>query len=120
MCTKAVDDFLSALKFVPNWFFTNKVIKKLLTALYADDNIVFFDKYFGNATFCCNHLGTLSENRNNINLGDSNHDEDDPETIIHIRLLAWHIEFEKSKTFKKDINKELMLVACHPKRWLNF
>ena len=43
MCTKAVDDFLSALKFVPNWFFTNKVIKKLLTALYADDNIVFFD-----------------------------------------------------------------------------
>ena len=43
MCTKAVDDFLSALKFVPNWFFTNKVIKKLLIALYADDNIVFFD-----------------------------------------------------------------------------
>ena len=65
-------------------------------------------------------MSTVSENRNNINLDDSNHDEDDPETIIHIRLLAWHIEFEKSKTFKKDINKELMLVACHPKRWLNF
>ena len=51
MCNKAVDDFLPALKFVPDWFVTSKFIKKLLTALYADDNIFFFDEYSGNATF---------------------------------------------------------------------
>ena len=33
MCHKAVDDCLAALKFVPNWFVTNKMIKKLFTVL---------------------------------------------------------------------------------------
>ena len=33
---------------------------------------------------------------NNINL-DDNFDEEDPNIIIHIRLLAWHIKFEKCK-----------------------
>ena len=43
MCNKAACryDFLPALKFVPDWFVTNKMIKKLLTAFYADDNILF-------------------------------------------------------------------------------
>ena len=30
MCNKAIDDFLPALKFVPYWFVTSKMIKKLL------------------------------------------------------------------------------------------
>ena len=34
MCYKAVDDCLDALKFVPDWCVTNKMIKKLFTALY--------------------------------------------------------------------------------------
>ena len=37
---------------------------------------------------------------NNVNL-DNNFDEDDLDTIIFIRLLAWHIKFEKRKAFKK-------------------
>ena len=37
---------------------------------------------------------------NNISL-DKNFDEDDPNTIIFIRLLVWHIKFEKRKPFKK-------------------
>ena len=36
----------------------------------------------------------LSIYLNNINL-DNNFDEDDPDTIILVRLLAWHIKFEK-------------------------
>ena len=35
------DDFLQALKFVPEWFITSKMIKKL-HVLYADDDILFF------------------------------------------------------------------------------
>ena len=34
MCYKAVDDCLDALKFVPDWCVTNKMVKKLFTALY--------------------------------------------------------------------------------------
>ena len=39
ICDKAVDDCLAALKFVPDWFATSKIIKKLFTDLYADENI---------------------------------------------------------------------------------
>ena len=30
MCDKAVNDFLPALKFVPDWFVTSKMIKTLM------------------------------------------------------------------------------------------
>ena len=42
MCIKAVDDILPALKFVPDWFVTSKVIKKLFIDLYADNNMPHF------------------------------------------------------------------------------
>ena len=29
--------------------------------------------------------------------------EEDPETIVYIRLLAWHNNFEKLKAFKKGV-----------------
>ena len=60
-------------------------------------------------------MGILNTDLNNINLDDTDYDEDDPETIIYIRLLAWHIKYEKRKTLKKQLNEE-----CHPKRWWNF
>ena len=44
MCDKAVDDFLLALKFVPKWFNTSKLIKKLYNASSADDDILSFDE----------------------------------------------------------------------------
>ena len=44
MCDKAVDDFLPTLNFVPDWFVTSKMIKKLFTALHADENILYFDE----------------------------------------------------------------------------
>ena len=39
MCDDAVDDFSATLNFVPQWFVISKTIKKLLTALYAEENI---------------------------------------------------------------------------------
>ena len=64
------------------------MIKKLLTVLYADDDIFFFDEYSDDAIFFCNQMGILRVDVNDINLNDTDYDEDDPETIIHIRLLA--------------------------------
>ena len=64
-------------------------------------------------------MGILNIDLNNINL-DNNFDEDDPDTIILIRLLAWHIRFEKCKAFKKKMSEELMPIAWHPKSSWNF
>ena len=42
MRDEAADDYLAALKFIPDCFVRTKMIKKLLTTLYADDNILYF------------------------------------------------------------------------------
>ena len=39
MCDKAADNFLPTLKFLPDWFITSKMIKKLFNASCVDDNI---------------------------------------------------------------------------------
>ena len=97
MCGKAVDDCLPALNFVPDWFVTSKMIKILLTALYTDKNMLYFNEYSSNAIFNCNEMGILTIDISNINLDDNNYDEDGPDTIVLIRLLAWHNKFEKCK-----------------------
>ena len=67
------------------------MIQKLYTALYAD-GLLFFDEDSGNVTFCYNEMGILSVNLNKTNL-DNNCHEDDLDSIILIRLLAYHNEF---------------------------
>ena len=120
MCDKAVDDFLPALKFVPDSFVTSKMIKKLFSALYADDNILYFIENSGNAVFPCNEMGIVNKDVNNINLDDTNYAKNDPDTIIHIRLSAWRIKLEKCKALRKELNEELMHIASHNRRWQNF
>ena len=51
MCDEAVDDSLTALKFIPDWFVTSKTIRKLYTALYADDGLLLFGDDSGDVTF---------------------------------------------------------------------
>ena len=116
MCDEAIDDSLAALKLIPDWFVTSKMVKKLFTALYADENILYFNEDSGNVAFNCNEMGILSIYLNNIS-PDNNFDEDDPDTIILTRLLAWYIKLEKRKTLKKELNEELMPVVLHPNRW---
>ena len=111
ICDKIVNDFLPALKFVLDWFVTSKIIKELYTSLQADDGMLFFDEDSGNVTFCCGETGILSVNLNNYNHDDTYYDKDDLDTIINVRLLAWHNKFETRKTIKKDLNEEIMVLA---------
>ena len=103
MWDEAVDDCLAALKLVHNCFVTIEMIKKLFTSLYADENILYFHEGSGDVIFNCNGMGILNIDLNNINLG-NNFDAVDADTIILIRLLAWHIKFEKRKELKKVKN----------------
>ena len=47
------------------------MIKKLYAALFADDDIFFFDECSGNVTFTTDEMGILCVNLNNINLDDA-------------------------------------------------
>ena len=64
LCDEAVDDSLAALKLVPNWFVTSKIYKnlqkKVYTALYVDENILYFNEDSGNVAFFCNEMAILS------------------------------------------------------------
>ena len=81
------------------WWFSSsiKTFSRLVRYKQNDKKtLLFLDENFGNVTFCCNEMGFLSVNDNNINL-DSNFDEDDSDTVILIKLLAWHSKFKKLK-----------------------
>ena len=105
MCDKAVDDSVAALKIIPDWFVTSKMIKELFTPLYAVENILYFNEHFGNTIFFCNGMGILNIDLYNINL--DNFDEDDPDTIILIRLLTWQI-----KPLKKELASKRWWIFC--------
>ena len=95
------------------------MIKKLFIALYTDGNIFYSNEDSGNVVYSCYKMGFLNIDLNNINL-DNNFDEDESDTIIFIRHLAWCNKFYKRKELKKKISEELMPIAQHPKRWCNF
>ena len=78
-----------------------KWLKELFTDLYADENILYFNKDSCNFVSNCNEMGILNTDLNNINL-DNNFDKDDPDIIILATLLARHIRVENAKDFKKS------------------
>ena len=68
--------------------------------MYADQNIPYFNEDSRDAVFIYNEMGVVNIDRNNISL-DANFNEEDPNTIILIRLLAWNVKFEKCKEVRK-------------------
>ena len=50
---------------------------------------------------------------NNINIDVDNFDEDDPETIVFVRLMAWCIRYKQRKQIKR-IGEKLMPTARLP------
>ena len=87
--------------------------------MYTDENILYFNEGSGDVVFNCNGMGILNIDLNNINR-DNNFDEDDPDTIVLIRLLSWHIKFEKREELKKELSKELIPIAWHPNKWCDW
>ena len=46
MCDEAVDDCLATLKCISDWFITSKILEKFDNALYANDDILFYNNDF--------------------------------------------------------------------------
>ena len=94
------------------------MIKELLTALHADENILCFNEDSGNIVYYCNDMGNLNIDFNNINL-DNNLDKDDLDTVTHIRLLTWfRLNFEKHWALEKKVSEKLVLKVWY--WWWNF
>ena len=121
MCDEAVNDCLAALKFVPDWFVTSKMLEKLDNALHANGDILPYNEDFNKVTFIACQRHILSADLDKAKLDNyNNFYEDFPDTIIRFRLLAWRSNFKKRKALRKKISEELMPIAWHPKRWWNF
>ena len=120
MCDCVVDNFVVTLKFVADWFVTNKMIEKLDNSVFSNADIFFRDVDSNISTLFRNDVGFNTIDFNNINLDDDNFDEDDPETNNYVRLMTWHNRFEQLKACKKEISKELIPVAWLPTKWCNW
>ena len=75
-CDEAVDNYLAALKFFPNYFVTSKILKKFDNTLHANNDILFHNEDFDKVTFIANQINILAVDLEKINL-DNNFDEDD-------------------------------------------
>ena len=98
MCDIAVDFYLITLKFVLDWFVTNKILEKLDNSVFSTDDTFFHDVDSTIVTFLNNDMFFNTIDFDNINLDDDDDDdsfnEDDPETINHIKLKTWHNRFK--------------------------
>ena len=66
------------------------MFEKFYNTLLANDDILFFEEDFSKITCFANEIGILGVDLDKINLDDNNNFyEDDPDAIIHVRLLAW-------------------------------
>ena len=62
MCDEAIDTSLLALKFVPDWFVTNKMLEKLDVVFSNDDMDLDYKNFFSDG------IGIVTIDLNNINL----------------------------------------------------
>ena len=95
MCDKAIDAFLSTLKFVPYWFVMNKMLEKLDNVEFYNDDIDLDDIDSNNVTFFSDGIRLFTIDLNYINLDDDNFEEDDPGNIDLVRLITWHNRFKQ-------------------------
>ena len=95
MCDEAVDNCLAALKFIPDFLLQVKCLKILIKLCWLMMIYSFFNEDFDKVTFIANQRYIVVD-LEKINLdNDNNFDEDDTDTIIHVRLLVWRSKFEK-------------------------
>ena len=102
MFDEAVDNSPAAVKSILNWFVTSKMFEKFVKSLLTDNDILFFNEDINNVTFIANQRHILGVDLDKVNLdNDNKFDENDPDTTVHVRLLAFPGKIEKSKALIK-------------------
>ena len=85
-----------------DWFVTSKILEILDNALHANYDILFYNEDFDKVTFvaCQRHILVADLDKANLD-NDNNFDENDLDTITHVRYLAWCSKFKKCKALIK-------------------
>ena len=79
------------------------MIKKILTSLYADESILYFNKDASHDFFQCNDMCVPSIDLNNISHADTNYDGDNPETELFVsEFWLGILSLKGVKHLKKD------------------
>ena len=108
ICDIAIGACLLALKVVPDWFVMNKMLETLDKVMFSNNDIHFDYTDPDIVTFFSDDMGINTININVINFDDN---DDDLETMINIKPVAWCNKYKQRKAFKKELNKELMIGA---------
>ena len=93
---------IASLKFVPDWFITNKMIEKLDCAVFSIDYNIFGDLDSDFDTFFSEDVVLNSISFDNTNLDDEHFDHCDPEIINHVRHMGWYNKYKQRKASKRD------------------
>ena len=129
MCDKAVNTHPSTIKFVSECFMTRGMCNKAINVFFVFDSTdryktqVMCDRVVSRDSFLIVYCSGKYKTKTTALYADENtwvskwvflyikiliiltliknFDEDDTDTIILIRLFAWHIKFENCKAFEK-------------------
>ena len=71
------------------WLVKNKMLEKRDDVVFANDDIVFINWDYDNVSCFGDDMALVNINVNNVSLDDDNFDDDDPKTVIHVRIMAW-------------------------------
>ena len=77
------------MKFVPYWFVTNKMLEKLGNVVFSND-----DMDLNDIDFFSDGMIVVTIDPNYISLDDDYFDEDNPISIVPVRLIAWCNRFK--------------------------
>ena len=79
-----------------------KCLKTFMILFLGNEDLLLLNADFNKITFFTNEMDLPSVDLDKVNFDDDNNFyEDDPESIIHVRLLAWHNKFKNTKLLKK-------------------
>ena len=101
MCDKAVGTSPPALKVVPDWFVTNRMVEIPDNVVISENSVVFVNEDSHNVTRFSDNVGLNTIYVNNINLDNENFVDDDPGAIIHVKFIVWCDRYKQCKIFKK-------------------
>ena len=106
MCDKAVDSYLLAVKFNPDWFVLSTMIEKLDSAVFSDKYVVFGDLE--------SHFVTIFSR--DVVFDSISLDNMIQKLLIVLDWWVGIINLNKAKHLKRN-NKKLLLVAWDLTRW---
>ena len=111
MCDKALEGCLWTWKFVADWFVSSKIIEILNNVVFSNNDIGFDYIDSDIVTFFSDDMEIYTIDLSNINLDGNGNNDDDLETMIHVRLMSLVNEYKECKGCNEELSKELMHVA---------